>query len=93
MELALRLDVGCGSRPHGDVNVDFFRRGWNRQEGDQDKGEYVNHHSIPNFVVASAEALPFRSGFLMWLIVATRLSTCITHLKCLVNWSGLASVR
>ena len=62
MELTLRLDVGCGSRPKGDVNVDFFKHGWNRQEADQDKGEYVNPHSIPNFVVASAEALPFRSG-------------------------------
>jgi hypothetical protein len=56
------LDCGCGSRPRGDVNVDFFKGGWNRQEADQDKGEFVNPKKISNYVVASAEYLPFREG-------------------------------
>lgn len=56
------LDVGCGSRPKGDVNVDFFRGGWNKQEADQDRGEFVNPKDIPNYVVASAEYLPFNRG-------------------------------
>lgn len=55
------LDVGCGSRGKGDVNVDFFKGGWNKQEADQDKGEFVDPRSIPNFVVASAEYLPFKN--------------------------------
>jgi hypothetical protein len=56
------LDCGCGSRPKGDVNVDCFRGGWNHQEADQDRGEYVNPKNISNYVVASAEYLPFRDG-------------------------------
>ena len=60
--LVLKLDVGCGSRPSGDVNVDFFRGGWNRQEADQDVGEFVDPKRISNYVVASAEFLPFIDG-------------------------------
>lgn len=56
------LDVGCGSRPKGDVNVDFFKGGWNHQEADQDRGEYVNPQKISNYIVASAEYLPFKDG-------------------------------
>lgn len=56
------LDVGCGSRYKGDVNTDIFRGGWNRQESDQERGEFVDPHKIQNFVVASAEALPFREN-------------------------------
>lgn len=56
------LDVGCGSNPKGDVNVDVFRSGWNRQEADQIRGEFVNPNLIPNFVVASAMFLPFKDG-------------------------------
>lgn len=55
------LDVGCGTRFKGDVNVDFFKRGWNRQESDQEQGEYLDPCKIPNFVVASALYLPFKS--------------------------------
>ena len=57
------LDVGCGSRFKGDVNTDIFRGGWNRQEADQYKGEFVDPHKIPNFVVASAEFLPSMDNY------------------------------
>lgn len=49
----LTLDVGCGPNPRGDVNVDvdnvakFFKNQLNRK--------------IPNFIVADACHLPFRS--------------------------------
>ncbi len=56
----LTLDVGCGSKPSGGVNVDCFSGGWNSQEGDQKQGEFMNPHSIPNFVVADSMFLPFR---------------------------------
>ncbi len=56
----IKLDVGCGSRPTGDVNVDFFARCWNSQEGDQNQGEFLNPHLTPNFIVAHAENLPFK---------------------------------
>jgi SAM-dependent methyltransferase len=52
--------VGCGSRPTGDVNVDFFAGGWNSQEGNQKQGEFMNPHLISNFVAAHAEFLPFK---------------------------------
>lgn len=54
------LDVGCGIRPRGTVNVDFFARGNNVQIGDQVKGEFMDPHRIPNFVLADACHLPFR---------------------------------
>jgi ubiquinone/menaquinone biosynthesis C-methylase UbiE len=54
------LDVGCGSKPTGDVNVDFFKGGWNPQTGDQKRGEYVDTHNINNFVLADACHLPFK---------------------------------
>jgi SAM-dependent methyltransferase len=56
----LTLDVGCGSKPSGAVNVDCFRGGWNSQEGDQKQGEFMIPHSIPNFVIADAVFLPFK---------------------------------
>jgi hypothetical protein len=58
----VKLDVGCGSKPSGDINADFFSGGWNRQEGDQSKGEFLNPHLIPNFVVAHGNFLPFREN-------------------------------
>lgn len=59
-EFKIKLDVGCGSRPTGDINVDCFTRGWNSQEGDQKQGEFMNPHLIPNFIVADAAFLPFK---------------------------------
>ena len=50
----LKLDVGCGSKPTGDVNVDFFGGGWNSQEG-----KFMSPRLISNFLVADAMFLPF----------------------------------
>ena len=56
------LDVGCGTRPKGDVNVDFFSSGFNPQTGNQIQGEYMTPRKIKNFVIADASHLPFRDG-------------------------------
>jgi hypothetical protein len=55
-----KLDVGCGTKPKGDVNVDFFRQGYNPQTGDQVGGTCMAPKAIPNFVIADAAHLPFR---------------------------------
>lgn len=55
------LDVGCGSTPRGNVNVDFFRGGFNPQTGDQIKGEFMSPQKIENFIVADALHLPFKN--------------------------------
>jgi SAM-dependent methyltransferase len=54
------LDVGCGTKPKGDVNIDFFREGFNPQTGDQIRGGFMSAREIPNFVLADAEHLPFK---------------------------------
>jgi len=50
------LDVGCGSRPKGDVNVDLFVEPTHRA------GDFtsLNTKKIKNFVLADAHYLPFR---------------------------------
>jgi SAM-dependent methyltransferase len=50
------LDIGCGSDPHGDVNVDLYP---------EDRRQCVaayDPRSIPNFVLADACSLPFADG-------------------------------
>ncbi|MGA3058974.1 MAG: class I SAM-dependent methyltransferase [Candidatus Bathyarchaeia archaeon] len=53
----MKLDVGCGSNPSGDVNIDFLSFGWNSHEG-----KFMNPRLVSNFVVADAVFLPFRDG-------------------------------
>jgi len=52
----MKLDVGCGDRPRGDVNTDLFI-GWtphlDREDG------IINPKVIPNFVRCDAHYLPF----------------------------------
>ena len=55
------LDVGCGTKPKGDVNIDFFRRGFNPQTGDQIQGEFMSPQKIKNFIVSDAMHLPFKN--------------------------------
>ena len=54
------LDVGCGIKPKGDVNVDFFGLGYNPQTGNQVQGDYMAPKKIRNFVIADASHLPFK---------------------------------
>jgi len=58
------LDVGCGHRPKGDVNVDLFPEPTAHRCVDQRVNDDValHVHEIPNFVRADACHLPFRDG-------------------------------
>lgn len=52
----MRLDVGCGNAPTGDVNVDLPGSERHRE------GVKIIAKKIPNFVYASAYFLPFRDN-------------------------------
>jgi ubiquinone/menaquinone biosynthesis C-methylase UbiE len=52
----MRLDVGCGNTPSGDVNVDLSGSERHRD------GIKLVAKKIPNFIYASAYALPFRNN-------------------------------
>jgi ubiquinone/menaquinone biosynthesis C-methylase UbiE len=56
------LDVGCGHRHKGDVNVDLFMEATAHRAADQRVNDDValDIRSIPNFVRADACHLPFR---------------------------------
>lgn len=58
------LDVGCGHRPKGDVNVDLYPEPSAHRCADQRINDDValHVHEIPNFVKADACHLPFRDG-------------------------------
>jgi len=57
----LRLDVGCGDNPLGDVNVDIYKTS-NPQIRDQKKFYPMPYREIPNFIIADARYLPFPKG-------------------------------
>jgi len=63
------LDVGCGSKPRGDVNIDLLVEGADRSG--------INPRNIPNLIKADCEFLPIRDK-------AFEVSHCrhlIEHLK------------
>jgi len=70
----LILDVGCGTNPKGDVNIDLYLDARHRREVLSQ--ETVKR--IPNFMLASAEHLPFRNDS-FWAVV------CVHVLEHLLN--------
>jgi ubiquinone/menaquinone biosynthesis C-methylase UbiE len=52
------LDVGCGSFPRGDVNVDLR----NRKFADSKRHFVLNAKKIKNFVLADGHFLPFKNN-------------------------------
>jgi len=58
----LILDVGCGTSPHGDVNVDLHPEATMHRSRTQAKMRPINTATTPNFVKADAHYLPFRSN-------------------------------
>lgn len=54
----LTLDVGCGDKPRGSVNLDYYLS--LNPEIDQRKKGIINIRLIPNFIQADAQHLPFR---------------------------------
>lgn len=57
----MRLDVGCGNRPTGDVNVDLYpeKNPYRKTENIQ---PITETKKIPNFIRSDAFHLPFKDG-------------------------------
>lgn len=53
----MKLDVGCGENPKGDVNVDLFVG-----KNPQSKRAFINPKNIRNFVQADIHFLPFKDN-------------------------------
>lgn len=51
------LDVGCGSKPQGNVNCDPFIKDMGHRQG----GEILQVYRIKNFVLCDGQQLPFRN--------------------------------
>lgn len=58
----IKLDIGCGHSPSGDVNVDLYVKPTHHRSADQGecKDSRLNVKNIPNFVRADACNLPLR---------------------------------
>lgn len=58
----MKLDVGCGIKPTGDVNIDLYinRNLYRIKEG---VSSVIDIRKIPNFVLGDAAHLPFRDNY------------------------------
>ena len=55
----LKLDVGCGDLPKGDVNIDLFT---GISPHFYNKPRFIKVSTIPNFIKADCNCLPFRDN-------------------------------
>ena len=58
-KIKTKLDIGCGYKPQGDVNVDPFLE----DTPHRNRNREMNPKEIPHFVRATVEYLPFRPVF------------------------------
>jgi len=59
----MRLDVGCGHKPEGDVNIDLHSEPTGHRSFDQQfVGKALNTKNISNFILADGNFLPFLDG-------------------------------
>ena len=58
---SMKLDVGCGTNPQGDVNIDY-RVGSTFETTRDPKGDYLNAKKTKNFVKGDVSHLPFRTN-------------------------------
>jgi SAM-dependent methyltransferase len=58
----LKLDVGCGAKPTGNVNCDLFIKDTGHWTGKIDQRRLLSIKKIPNFVICDSQQLPFRTG-------------------------------
>ncbi len=59
----MKLDVGCGDRPTGDVNCDLHVRDIGHRTGRKGiLGETIDSRRTKDFVVCDVQFLPFRAG-------------------------------
>lgn len=58
----MKLDIGCGIRPVGDVNIDLYinRNLYRMKEG---VSSVIDTRKVPNFVLGDAAHLPFRDDY------------------------------
>jgi len=57
------LDIGCGHRPHGHVNVDLYAKAtWHRSEDRFPTDRSLIRKRIKNLVTANAHHLPFKDN-------------------------------
>lgn len=57
------LDIGCGHRPHGHVNVDLYAKAtWHRSEDRFPTDRSLIKKRIKNLVTANAHHLPFKDN-------------------------------
>lgn len=72
----MKLDVGCGMNPQGDVNIDVSVKPsvYRKTEGSAPR---IEPKRISNFVLASAEHLPFKNECFNEVIC----DSAIEHLK------------
>jgi len=54
----LRLDIGCGDSPHGNVNCDLYLT----ESPEMGKGRKIDPKKCPNFIRCDAFHLPFRDN-------------------------------
>ena len=79
------LDVGCGGKPRGDVNVDLYPDGYHYIKVDKQKTR--------NFVKADGQKLPFKNGCFR-VVVSSHLLEHMEHpLTVLQEWSRVASAK
>jgi len=75
------LDIGCGSNPKGDINLDCFPNNFSQH------GVHWRPRDVKNFVLADAHCLPFRSDvfdkiFLMAILEHLESpGRCVTEVK------------
>jgi len=55
----LILDVGCGAKPKGTVNVDILKNGVNKQMAEQNNGKGMSVDNADNFVLADGDIIEF----------------------------------
>jgi len=61
-EVGLKLDVGCGTNPQGDVNCDLFMDDVGHRGGAQNGDDKTIHKAtVKNFVLCDVLHLPFRT--------------------------------
>jgi len=82
----MRLDVGCGANPQGDVNVDLYPI----NSPDHCKVKYVGSDH-PNFVRADAHHLPFRNDLFDEVLLDNILEHCLRPFDTLVEACRVAT--